>query len=1628
MSQSNPNFPPKSLTKSFMAQNQVMDSLTSHISLYHSHSLSNDPNPKPNANQRSSILKWFSSLTVHQRLAHLTTVDFMFTQLLIQMLGKLRARGRGCFIILPDLPSRDPPFLPGLCYKQSRGLLSRVAQSDESERRVFESVRLFGSREGERIDECSCSVSSLDSMTVAEELVENVDRFVETMDGVSNGAFLRGEESELVSDWTELEWLKSKGYYSIEAFVVNRLEVALRLAWLNCNSGKRRGVKLKEKMKAAGVAANVYWRKKGCLDWWVNLGDAMRKKVFNTVFGKASKSLIFEVLKAAGSASEDEMWLFNAGTMERPMRYTNYGEKRLGTTLNPLEDAEFGITITANSRSGKPTNLTNVFSCLFVLQDIVTVVLSCHNHCDVEKVFFSTLGSVSSIIDSVLRKLRGFLMVISLDCTKLELLGEGNFNSSSDKSKGKLSAPSRKKKGKSRNTKNQNPVLKTEVDDLPPEKPVKELAYELIHNKKADLTESAKMSDIPHDKDVHTQSVVGGKGRAAARKSRKEKNKNKHSCITDATEVKSSKKAVTGPSSLSFISQDEATNSNGVLDNLSIEHNVPTDTISHSNILKPISSPTVLDNQHSMEDIAVHVQDHEVGVSNGFCHMGTGHQQYPKDITVNEIIPTREEDSNCKRECNVLPPVAPKPGCVSIGEGTNKPSSLTASKIQQNLTSDVSVNTLDIKEAVPVIQLQEKKFYNTAPSPQCLSYEWPSVAPFYFPSINSHVPAATDRLHLDVGHNWHNHIRQPFVPTMHQARNPSIESGCNRILSRPMPMSLDWPPMVRSASGLAPSLTCNYDSGFISRRQTAFQQGFACQNFQFNMIEDDRKYSGDFFDLPDPANTPELADECESHYISEEEFEVHAVSGMDYNQYFGGGVMYWNTSDLPGTGFSRPPSLSSDDSSWAWRDADMSRAVDDMVAFSSSYSTNGLTSPTATPFCSPFDPLGPGHQAVSYVVPGNEVSSKVLQSTSATPDAATEEETSGSLANLSSDVEGKTGDSHPYPILRPIIIPSMSRERSKSDFKRGHDHKSPRVAPNRREQPRIRRPPSPVVLCVPRAPRPPPPSPVSDSRKLRGFPTVRSGSSSPRHWGMRGLFYDGTNSEDACVRMDGTEVVWPSWRSKNLSAHPMIHPLPGALLQDHLIAMSQLARDQEHPDVSFPLQPPELQNCPVRKASLSAMHSFLNDEIDSFWKQVAAENMARKPYINWAVKRVTRSLQVLWPRSRTNVFGSNATGLALPSSDVDLVVCLPPVRNLEPIKEAGILEGRNGIKETCLQHAARYLANQEWVKNDSLKTVENTAIPIIMLVVEVPDDLITSAASNVQSPTDEQIDKTAEHGDHTHSDTVALEDSASPKCSQISDGNIKGVKSVRLDISFRSPSHTGLQTTELVKELTEQFPAATPLALVLKQFLADRSLDQSYSGGLSSYCLVLLIIRFLQHEHHLGRPINQNFGSLLMDFLYFFGNVFDPRQMCISVQGSGIYINRERGHSIDPIHIDDPLFPTNNVGRNCFRIHQCIKAFSEAYSILEAELSCLSSNTNSSCNPPCRLLQKIIPSCQKYSYADILDIKLKFSPQWEHWVLIIYGNSLWNVLHVDHFSVMPTGSEILQPRSTFGVMRGQCCN
>lgn len=85
-------------------------------------------------------------------------------------------------------------------------------------------------------------------------------------------------------------------------------------------------------------------------------------------------------------------------------------------------------------------------------------------------------------------------------------------------------------------------------------------------------------------------------------------------------------------------------------------------------------------------------------------------------------------------------------------------------------------------------------------------------------------------------------------------------------------------------------------------------------------------------------------------------------------------------------------------------------------------------------------------------------------------------------------------------------------------------------------------------------------------------------------------------------------------------------------------------------------------------------------------------------------------------------------------------------------------------------------------------------IPIIMLVVEVPCDLVCS----IQSPKDGPDCITVDQDSNSNTDMVGFEDSAAANSLPTKSGNLANAKCVRLDISFKTPSHTGLQTTQLV--------------------------------------------------------------------------------------------------------------------------------------------------------------------------------------------------------------------------------------
>ena len=396
---------------------------------------------------------------------------------------------------------------------------------------------------------------------------------------------------------------------------------------------------------------------------------------------------------------------------------------------------------------------------------------------------------------------------------------------------------------------------------------------------------------------------------------------------------------------------------------------------------------------------------------------------------------------------------------------------------------------------------------------------------------------------------------------------------------------------------------------------------------------------------------------------------------------------------------------------------------------------------------------------------------------------------------------------------------------------------------------------------------------------------------------------------------------------------------------------------------------------------MNGLQSRLTKDILRFLDNMDTQLRRQEKTRRTAVERFSRLVKTIWPRAQVKLYGSHVSGLCLPSSDLDFVVCLPAVHKNAPALAPGVLEGRNAINETSQKLLARELKGESWVDPRSIKLIERTVVPVIKVSTK---------------------------------DTRA--------------------RVVQLDISFDSPEHHGLEANDMVTQIMGELPLIRPLMLILKQFLLDRGLLTAYTGGISSYCLFLILARYLQEQ---TQSIS-DYGSLLMGFLDFHGNHFDPRATGISVRtrqyfvrpndyNLGIYSAQvqtqpqvwtpslplpspqhtaasspvsvgpndfRRRHSLssdtgsvdgrrgtrpprfqngapvrfqtrksvpapgsstgnnnqdnnlghgrpftfDPLFVEDPLSSGNNVGRNAFRIFQVQRAFSDAHRALVASL------------------------------------------------------------------------------------------
>ncbi|KER25682.1 hypothetical protein T265_14168, partial [Opisthorchis viverrini] len=165
---------------------------------------------------------------------------------------------------------------------------------------------------------------------------------------------------------------------------------------------------------------------------------------------------------------------------------------------------------------------------------------------------------------------------------------------------------------------------------------------------------------------------------------------------------------------------------------------------------------------------------------------------------------------------------------------------------------------------------------------------------------------------------------------------------------------------------------------------------------------------------------------------------------------------------------------------------------------------------------------------------------------------------------------------------------------------------------------------------------------------------------------------------------------------------------------------------------------------------------------------------------------------------------------------------------------------------------------------------------------------------------------------------------------------------LKVDISFNMIN--SVRAAVLIQDYMRTFPCMPYLVFVLKQFLLQRNLNEVWTGGLSSYALILMVVRFLQDTiSSKWVSENVNLGTLLLEFFELYGRLFNYSKTAIRVTDRGEYVQKEvvlqnMVHSVRPsiLCIEDPLCPGNDVGRRSYQAMLVKQAFEYAYLVLSS--------------------------------------------------------------------------------------------
>lgn len=163
------------------------------------------------------------------------------------------------------------------------------------------------------------------------------------------------------------------------------------------------------------------------------------------------------------------------------------------------------------------------------------------------------------------------------------------------------------------------------------------------------------------------------------------------------------------------------------------------------------------------------------------------------------------------------------------------------------------------------------------------------------------------------------------------------------------------------------------------------------------------------------------------------------------------------------------------------------------------------------------------------------------------------------------------------------------------------------------------------------------------------------------------------------------------------------------------------------------------------------------------------------------------------------------------------------------------------------------------------------------------------------------------------------------------------VKSTGINIDISVNRKNGYQAQKDINQILEVYPFIRELIYVLKYFLRQRGLNESYSGGLSSFLLFNLVYThvsyFLKTTTILQSRIT--LSHLLVSFFQFYGFDFNYREVGISIRNGGFFFLREdKNWGLTEenrlLSVENYQDITQDIGKSAFKYSAVINKFKNA--------------------------------------------------------------------------------------------------